>query len=61
MSGLVDRAERRGLLQRGRNAVDGRAVEVFMTAEGLELAESLYAEIRRALAPITWTRTSVAY
>jgi DNA-binding MarR family transcriptional regulator len=53
MSGLVDRAEQRGLLQRGRNADDGRAVDVFMTAAGLELAERVHTEVRRALAPTT--------
>jgi DNA-binding MarR family transcriptional regulator len=53
MSGLVDRAERRGLLERGRSAEDGRAVDVFMTAPGLELAERVHAEVRRALAPTT--------
>ena len=53
MSGLVDRAERRGLLQRDRNADDARAIDVFMTAAGIELAERLHAEVRRALAPTT--------
>lgn len=53
MSGLVDRAERRGLLARGRNADDARAVDVFMTPAGLELAERLHAEVRHALAPTT--------
>jgi DNA-binding MarR family transcriptional regulator len=53
MSGLVDRAERRGLLQRGRNADDARATDVFMTPAGIELAERAHAEVRRALAPIT--------
>lgn len=53
LSGLVDRAERRGLLKRGKNAEDGRAVDVFMTAAGLELAERVHTEVRRALAPTT--------
>lgn len=53
MSGLVDRAERRGLLRRGRNVDDARAVDVFITAAGLELAERAHAEVRRALAPTT--------
>jgi DNA-binding MarR family transcriptional regulator len=53
MSGLVDRAERRGLLERARNPADGRAVEVFMTAAGLELAERLFAEIQQSLAEVT--------
>ena len=53
MSGLVDRAERRGLLARARSLDDGRAVEVFMTAAGLELAERVHTEVRRALDPAT--------
>ncbi|MDG4752628.1 MarR family transcriptional regulator [Micromonospora sp. WMMD718] len=51
MSGLIDRAERRGLLARGKNHVDGRVVDVFMTPVGRELAERIEAEIRRALTP----------
>jgi DNA-binding MarR family transcriptional regulator len=43
LSGLVDRAERRGLLARGPSAEDA----------GLELAEQVHAEVRRALAPAT--------
>lgn len=53
LSGLVDRAERRGLLARGKNRQDGRVVDVFMTPAGLDLAERLQDEIRRALAPAT--------
>jgi DNA-binding MarR family transcriptional regulator len=53
MSGLIDRAERRGLLARGRNPEDGRVVDVFMTPAGLELGERIRDEIRRALAPAT--------
>jgi DNA-binding MarR family transcriptional regulator len=53
MSGLVDRAERRGLLERGRNPTDGRAVDVFMTAAGLGLAELVHEELQRALTPVT--------
>lgn len=53
MSGLVDRAERRGLLARGKNPEDGRVVDVFATPAGLELAQRLLLEIRRALAPST--------
>jgi len=51
MSGLVDRAERRGLLERGKNPADGRVVDVFMTAAGRRLARQVHAEVRRALAP----------
>lgn len=53
LSGLIDRAERRGLVARGPNADDGRAVDVFMTPAGLELAERVHAEVRRALLPAT--------
>lgn len=53
MSGLVERAERRGLLARGPNPDDGRAVDVVMTPAGHELAERVYADVRRALGPLT--------
>lgn len=53
LSGLVDRAQRRGLLERGRNRADGRVVEVFITPAGHELDERLREEIRQALAPAT--------
>ena len=53
MSGLVERAERRGLLARAKSADDGRAVDVFMTPEGRELAERVHAQVRLALAPAT--------
>ncbi|GAA2378892.1 MarR family transcriptional regulator [Dactylosporangium salmoneum] len=51
MSGLVDRAEQRGLLARGKNPKDGRIVDVFMTPAGLELAERVQEQIRRVLEP----------
>ena len=53
MSGLVDRAERRGLLNRAKNADDSRAVDVFLTAAGLKLAEQVHADVRRGLASAT--------
>lgn len=53
MSGLVDRAERRGLVAREPNPDDGRAIDVFLTRQGLELAERLEAELQEALAPLT--------
>jgi DNA-binding MarR family transcriptional regulator len=46
-------AERRGLLARARSADDGRAVDVYMTAAGRELAERVHDQVRRALAPTT--------
>ena len=53
MTGLVDRAEKRGLLQRAPNDRDGRAVDVFLTPAGAELAERGAAHIRRSLSPMT--------
>jgi len=53
MTGLVDRAEKRGLLQRAPNASDGRAVDVFLSSDGAELAERLYTHIGRSLSPMT--------
>lgn len=53
MSGLVERAERRGLLARGPNPDDGRAVDVYATPAGLDLAARVHAEVVRALLPAT--------
>jgi DNA-binding MarR family transcriptional regulator len=53
ISGLVDRAEKRGLLQRAPNPADGRAVDVFLTAEGMRLAEVGAGQVARSLSPMT--------
>ncbi|MFE7740722.1 MarR family winged helix-turn-helix transcriptional regulator [Nocardia sp. NPDC057455] len=53
MSGLVERAERRGLVARGKSPEDRRVVDVFITPAGSELAERVQEEIRVALAPYT--------
>jgi DNA-binding MarR family transcriptional regulator len=53
MSGLVDRAEKRGLLRRAASATDGRAVDVFLTPRGAELADRLSADVAQMLAPMT--------
>lgn len=53
MSGLVERAEKRGLATRASDASDGRAVVVFLTQNGTELADALYARIERELATAT--------
>jgi len=53
LSGLVDRAEKRGLLKRAPSAQDGRAIEVFLAPEGQELAERIAVEAGAALAPLT--------
>jgi DNA-binding MarR family transcriptional regulator len=53
MSGLVERAERRGLLQRAPSMTDGRAVDVFLSPAGAELAQRLHSRIERSLSPMT--------
>ncbi len=53
MSGLVDRAEKRGLLQRTPNAIDGRAIDVALSTNGMELAERLDTQVARSLSPMT--------
>jgi DNA-binding MarR family transcriptional regulator len=53
MSGLVERAEKRGLLARAPDPSDGRAVEVFLTRSGAELAGALYIRIEQSLSPAT--------
>ena len=53
MTGLVDRAEQRGLLAREPSADDRRAIDVTITRAGAELADRVYARVRDALAPST--------
>jgi DNA-binding MarR family transcriptional regulator len=53
MTGLVARAEKRGLIERAPNADDGRAVDVSLSAAGLRLAVLVQATTRRELAPMT--------
>jgi DNA-binding MarR family transcriptional regulator len=52
VSGLVDRAEKRGLLQRAPNPHDGRGVDVFLAPSGMRLAERGVAEVAQSLAPM---------
>lgn len=53
LSGLVARAETRGLLERAPNADDRRATDVFLSTAGRALAQRGAEEVRRALAPMT--------
>ncbi|MFD8686093.1 MarR family winged helix-turn-helix transcriptional regulator [Streptomyces sp. NPDC059651] len=53
MSGLIARAERRGLLTRGTSPEDKRAVVVLITDEGRALIQRLYEEGKAVLAPAT--------
>ena len=57
ISGLVDRAEKRGLLQRIPNPIDGRGVDVVLSTAGMELAERGASQIARSLSPMTSTLT----
>jgi DNA-binding MarR family transcriptional regulator len=52
MTGLVDRAEKRGLMARAPSAEDGRAIDVFLTNAGLQLAAKLEAQWQEAMAPL---------
>lgn len=53
VTGLVDRAEQRGLMARAASSVDGRVVEVFLTKDGSKLAERVEAQLRDAMARLT--------
>jgi DNA-binding MarR family transcriptional regulator len=52
LSGLIDRAEKRGLVERAPSTTDRRAVDVFLSEAGAELAARLYRRVRRDLAPM---------
>jgi MarR family transcriptional regulator, lower aerobic nicotinate degradation pathway regulator len=51
-SGLVDRAERRGLVRRLPSQVDRRSVRVSLTAEGRTLVEGVTTEFEADIAAI---------
>jgi DNA-binding MarR family transcriptional regulator len=53
VTGLVDRAEKRGLMARAANADDGRASDVFLTKDGLKLAARMEAQLQEAMLPLT--------
>lgn len=52
MSGLIARAEKRGLVARAANEEDGRATDVFLTSDGAKLVKRLHVQGKQALAPI---------
>src|ERR1700678_3681235 len=58
LSGLVDRAEKRGLLKRAPSLGDGRATDVSRSAEGRQLAEVGERKIAESLSPMTGKLTS---
>jgi DNA-binding MarR family transcriptional regulator len=53
MTGLVDRAERRGLVRRAADPHDGRAVQVSLTSEGQRLAGVCTADAGRRIRDLT--------
>ena len=53
MTGLVDRAQKRGLLTRAPNADDGRAVDVHLTPAGVELAATVQTRFAETLTTFT--------
>ena len=57
VSGLIDRAEKRGIVARRTSARDGRVTTVELTAEGRQLADNvgptLYAQIEQLLGQLT--------
>lgn len=52
VSGLVDRAQARGLVARTANAADGRSVQIALTRAGATLAQDAEREIAAKVAPI---------
>jgi DNA-binding MarR family transcriptional regulator len=52
MSGLVERAEKRRLLERAPSENDRRGVQVSITSNGLKLAEHVYSHVEQALLPM---------
>lgn len=53
VSGLIDRAVRRGLVRRDISSDDGRAVRVSLTPDGQRLASLLTEEIGGLITPMT--------
>jgi DNA-binding MarR family transcriptional regulator len=55
VTGLVGRAEARDLVRRERRTEDGRGVQVLITAQGLELAARIRAEVADRVIALTQT------
>lgn len=53
ISGLIDRAEARGLVARTPSPHDRRGIEVALTRDGMALAARGAEEVARALAPMS--------
>ena len=55
VSGLIDRAARRGLVQRVASSDDGRSVQVSLTADGHRLAAQVAGQVAGLVDPLTGT------
>ncbi|MFD1936734.1 MULTISPECIES: MarR family winged helix-turn-helix transcriptional regulator [Nonomuraea] len=53
LTGLVDRTERNGLVQRASDPQDSRAVRVALTRRGAKLADEFYTETCRRVEELT--------
>lgn len=58
LSGLVDRAEKRGLLERARDEADARNIHLTLSAAGRALANRVETQIGQALEPTIEKLTS---
>ena len=52
MSGLIDRATQRGLVEKTSNPVDGRSVRVSLTAPARRLERQITAAVSERMAPL---------
>jgi DNA-binding MarR family transcriptional regulator len=52
VSGLIDRAVQRGLVQKNTDPADGRSVRVSLTAAASSLAPRIIAEVGELMAPM---------
>lgn len=59
VSGLIDRAFQRGLVQKTTHPEDGRSVRVSLTAEARRLSAGVVAEIAELMRPLTDRLSSV--
>jgi DNA-binding MarR family transcriptional regulator len=53
LTGMVDRSERNGLVQRKPDPQDSRAVRVALTKQGAKLADAFYTETCRRIEELT--------
>lgn len=58
MTGLVDRAEKRGLVGRAPSEGDRRVVEVFLAPAGVELGERVGPQVAAEVSVLTGTLTT---